>query len=52
MNRSSAVKSFAMTNMLLEADLDKIEDMYQIDLGRQRRSRTKIEDAYYPQFDS
>jgi hypothetical protein len=52
MNRSSAVKTFAMTNMLLEADLDKIEEKYQIDLGRQRRTGTKIEDAYYPQFDS
>lgn len=51
MNRSSAVRSFAMANMLLEADLDKIEVQYQIDLGRARISTSKIEDAYFPQFD-
>lgn len=52
MSRSSAVKSFAMTNMLLEAELDKVEDKYQIDLGRNRNIGNKIEDRYYPQFAS
>lgn len=51
MNRSGAVRSFAMANMLLEADLDKIEEQYQIDLGRAKASTSKIEDAYFPQFD-
>ena len=31
MNKSAAIKTFAMTNMLIEADLDKIEQKYQID---------------------
>ena len=52
MDRSSAVKTFAMTNMLLETDLNKIEEKYEIDLGRTKRSASKIEDAYYPQFDA
>lgn len=52
MSRSSAVKSFAMTNMLLEADLDQIEQKYQIDLGRNRTQSSRIEDAYFPQFDA
>lgn len=52
MNRLSAVKSFGMTNMLLEDDLDRIEEKYQIDLGRKRSSGQKIEDAYFPQFSS
>jgi hypothetical protein len=52
MNRVAAVKSFAMTNMLLEADLDQIEQRYQIDLGRNRTQSSRIENAYYPQFDS
>lgn len=52
MSRSSAVRSFAMTNMLLEADLDQIEEIYQIDLGRNKSAGSKIEDAYYPQFDA
>ena len=52
MNRSSSVRSFGMTNMLLEADLDKIEERYQIDLGRTKSSGSRIEDVYYPQFGS
>jgi len=50
MDRISAVKSFAMTNMLLEADLDQIEKDYEIDLGRLQKESSKIEDAYYAQF--
>lgn len=52
MNRSDAVRSFAMTNMLLEVELDKIEEKYQIDFGRTKVSGSKIEDAYFPQFES
>jgi len=50
MDRISAIKSFAMTNMLLEADLDEIEKKFEIDLGRTKRVTSKIENAYYPQF--
>lgn len=50
MDRSTAVKSFAMTNMLLEADLDQIESKYEIDLGRSSTTASDIENAYYPQF--
>lgn len=50
MDRSTAVKSFAMTNMLLEADLDQIESKYEIDLGRNTKAISDIENAYYPQF--
>ncbi|WP_198146995.1 Swt1 family HEPN domain-containing protein [Marinobacter psychrophilus] len=52
MNRAAAIKSFAMTNMLLEADLDLIEKKYQVDLGRGTDKASQIEDAYYPQFDA
>jgi len=52
MSRESALKSFGMTNMLLEADLDEIEQKYQIDLGRSLGQGSRIEDAYYPQFDA
>jgi len=50
MKRSSAVKAFAMTNMLLEAELDAIEQRYELDLGRQRKSESSIESTYYSQF--
>lgn len=52
MNRSVAIKSFAMTNMLLEADLDLIERKYQLDLGRGTDVASQIEDAYFPQFNA
>jgi len=39
-----------MTNMLLEADLDQIESKYEIDLGRDIRATSDIENTYYPQF--
>jgi len=52
MNRSAAIKSFAMTNMLLEADLDLIERKYQLDLGRGMDVASQIEDTYFSQFDA
>ena len=52
MKRSSAVRSFAMTNMLLEADLGQIEEKYQIDLARTKLAGSRIEDSYYSQFDA
>lgn len=52
MHKSSAIRSFAMTNMLLEADLDQIESKYEIDLGRKERSIGEGEGKYYPQFDA
>jgi hypothetical protein len=48
--RSSAIKSFSMTNMLLEAELDSIERKFDIDLGRQISSDVDIEDPNYSQF--
>jgi len=50
MDRASAIKTFAMTNMLLEADLDDVEQKYKIDLGRYKKADSEIEAAYYPQF--
>ena len=52
MNKSAAIKTFAMTNMLIEADLYKIEQKYQIDLGRGSSQPTKIEATYFSQFDT
>lgn len=50
-NYSQVIKSFGMTNMLLEADLDRIEREHDIDLGRRLNTNKTIEDSYYPQFD-
>ncbi len=40
-----------MTNMLLEADLDRIEREHDIDLGRRHSTNKIIDNSYYPQFD-
>ena len=50
MDRSTAIKSFAMTNMLLEVELNGVEDKFQIDLGRHTKSNSTIEAAYFSQF--
>lgn len=50
MNRSTALKSFAMTNLLLESDLDDLEKKFEIDLGRNLNSNRKTEAAYFLQF--
>lgn len=52
MHKSSAIRSFAMTNMLLEAELDEIESKFEIDLGIGDRSLREAEGKYYPQFDA
>jgi hypothetical protein len=48
---TQVIKSFGMTNMLIEADLDRIEREYDINLGRKHNPEKEIEDSYYPQFD-
>lgn len=52
MNKSSAIRSFAMTNMLLEAELDELEKKFDIDLGRGDGYLKEAEGKYYPQFDA
>ena len=48
------IKSFGMTNMLIETDLDKIQNRYDVRL-REGRDATKegkdIEETYFPQFE-
>lgn len=47
------LKSFGMTNMLMENDLDKIERKYDITLRERPRTTetaTDIEETYFPQF--
>jgi hypothetical protein len=44
------LKEFGMSNQLLEADLDGVEESYGVDLGR-RPQTDEWEEKYYPQFD-
>ena len=48
------VKSFGMTNMLIETDLDEIEKAYDVELREQKGQEvaSEIKKAYFPQFES
>lgn len=48
------VKAFGMTNMLLEADIEAIEQKYDVELltRPEQPSTSEIEQAYFPQFES
>jgi hypothetical protein len=47
-----SVKVFAMTNQLLEHDLDRIESEFAIDLQRDHQSAIESDETYYPQIES
>lgn len=53
MSRESlnALKQFAMTNQLIEHDLDQIEVRYAIDLQRSHRMSIEVDEFYYPQIE-
>ena len=51
-NVSDAIKVFGMTNQLIEADLDRVEEKYDFDLGRGLTVDTPSEDLFYLQFDA
>ncbi len=49
-----SIKSFGMTNMLLETELEEIEKKYDISLKPREKSEisSEIENAYFPQFEN
>jgi hypothetical protein len=49
--RANIIKLFGMTNELAEADLDRIEEQFALDLGRAHRRPLDKDNAYYPQFE-
>jgi hypothetical protein len=51
-SRSDAVKLFAITNQLIEQDLDQVEREYAIDLRRDHRPTADVDQSYYPQIES
>lgn len=50
-NLSSSLKHFAMTNRLIEHDLDQIEKEYSIDLLRDHKVSIGKDESYYPQIE-
>lgn len=51
LSAADLVKLFAMTNQMIENELDQVERKYRIDLGRARPDDADKDDRYYPQFD-
>src|SRR5262249_37246913 len=45
------IKLFAISNQLLENQLDAVEQEFQIDLGRNHLKTLERDETYYPQFD-
>lgn len=53
MSFNEKLKSFGMTNMLMENDLDKIERKYDVKLRDSSKTSeviNDIEETYFPQF--
>ena len=46
------IKLFAITNQLIEHDLDQIEREHGVDLQRGHRPAADVDEAYYPQIES
>lgn len=50
MRRNEAAKLFGLNNLIIEAEIQRIEDEYDVDLGHRRRPKTGLDQKYYPQF--
>ncbi len=47
----NVIKLFGITNQFLELDLDRIEKIHQVDLGR-KKIKGDTDNIYYPQFET
>ena len=45
------IKIFGMTNQIIETDLDQVEKVFDLSLGRKPLEPAGADDDYYPQFD-
>lgn len=54
MSYEDQIKSFGMTNMLIESDLERIENQFSLKFKQTQKEEDKaneIENAYFPQFE-
>lgn len=49
MKREDALR-FGLNNLAIEADLRRIQQDHNIDIGRKQEKQGSVEEAYYPQF--
>lgn len=52
MTASAAVKLFAISNQLVESDLDRVERELGLELGRGHVATLQADETYYPQLDA
>lgn len=50
MKREDALRLFALNNLSIEADLRRIAQAHDVDIGRKQNEPEKVEQTYYPQF--
>lgn len=51
MNGDEKIRLFVMSHQMVEGDLDSIEELFRIDLGRDPTTQEDKDERYYPQFD-
>lgn len=50
MRSNDAIKFFGLNNLTIEAEMRRIEEQYDVDLGHRNRSTEQLDETYYPQF--
>lgn len=50
MRRDDAIKLFGLNNLPIEAEIRRIEEKYDVDLGHRNRGTQQLDETYYPQF--
>ena len=50
MRRDDAIKLFGLNCLPIEAEIRRIEEQYDVDLGHRKRGTQQLDETYYPQF--
>lgn len=50
MRGTDAIKLFGLNNLTIEAEIRRVEDQYDVDLGHRNRGTQRLDETYYPQF--
>ena len=50
MRREEAFRLFGLNNLAIEAEVQRIERKFKVDLGHQRSAKPQFDETYFPQF--
>lgn len=50
MRSENAIKLFGLNNLTIEAEIQRIEKEFDVDLGHQAKKELNLDQTYYPQF--